>query len=131
MELIHDHVLLINPPYFDHVFGKSAIRGAVAPGTIILSLAAVAPAVRQMGFKVRLIDLNIDADPKARFIREVMEFRPAHIALTFTTSVYHIAKEYAALARSLCPEVKLVCGGHQATQMPEEVLNETEIDVVV
>jgi anaerobic magnesium-protoporphyrin IX monomethyl ester cyclase len=131
MQLNDDNVLLINPPYFEHVFGKSAIRGAVAPGTIILSLAAVAPAVRQMGFNVRLIDLNIEADPKARFTREMMEFRPAHVALTFTTSVYHIAKEYAALARSLCPQVKLVCGGHHATLMPEDVLNETEFDVVV
>ncbi|HET9531127.1 MAG TPA: radical SAM protein [Blastocatellia bacterium] len=131
MEMNEKNVLLINPPYFEHVFGKSAIRGAVAPGTIILSLAAVAPAVRQSGFNVRLIDLNIDPDPKGRFIREMLEFRPAHVALTFTTSVYHIAKEYAAIARSMSPDVRLVCGGHHATLMPEEVLSETEFDVVV
>jgi radical SAM superfamily enzyme YgiQ (UPF0313 family) len=131
MELNEKNVLLINPPYFEHVFGKSAIRGAVAPGTIILSLAAVAPAVRQSGFNVRLIDLNIEPDPKGRFTREMLEFRPAHVALTFTTSIFHIAKEYASMARSMAPDVKLYCGGNHATLMPEAVLSETEFDVVV
>lgn len=131
MTLNEKHVLLVNPPYFEHVFGKSAIRGAVAPGTIILSLAAVAPAVRNLGFKVRLLDLNLEPDPKARYICELAEFRPAYIGFTFTTSIFHIAKEYAAIAREIFPDVRLVCGGNHASMMPEEVLNQTDFDVVV
>ena len=131
MTLNNNHVLLINPPYFEHVFGKSAIRGAVAPGTIILSLAAVAPAVRQLGFKVKLLDLNLEPRPKATYISELAEFRPAFIGFTFTTSIFHIARKYAEIAREVLPDVRIVCGGHHATLMPEEVLTGTDFDVVV
>jgi anaerobic magnesium-protoporphyrin IX monomethyl ester cyclase len=130
MSLREDHVLLINPPYFEHVFGRSAIRGAVAPGTIILSLAAVAPAVRSLGCQVRLLDLNLEPEPKQRYLKELAEFEPGYVAFTFTTSIFHIVKEYAAIAREMYPDIKLIGGGTHASLMPEEVLRETELDVV-
>lgn len=126
-----DHVLLVNPPYFEHVFGRSTIRGAVSPGTIIMSLAAVAPAVQKHGCVVKLLDLNLDPQPEARFLHELEQFRPRYVALTFTTSIFHIAKHYAILTRRILPNAQLVCGGHHATLMPDEVLRETEFDVVV
>ncbi|HEU4712560.1 MAG TPA: radical SAM protein [Pyrinomonadaceae bacterium] len=131
MKLFDDRVLLVNPPYFEHVFGRSVIRGAVSPGTIVMSLATVAPAVRQAGQTVRLLDLNLEPQPEARFIAELQQFRPRYLGFTFTTSIFHIAKHYAAMTRRLAPEATLICGGHHASLMPQDVLRDSEFDVVV
>jgi anaerobic magnesium-protoporphyrin IX monomethyl ester cyclase len=130
-ERAQHRVLLVNPPYLKHVFGKATIRGAVSPGTIILSLAAVAPSVRQKGGAVRLLDLNLEPRPVELFMKVLEEFRPHDIAFTFTTSIFHIAQRYAAIARQALPDARLVCGGHHASLMPDEVLKDSEFDVVV
>jgi radical SAM superfamily enzyme YgiQ (UPF0313 family) len=126
-----DHVLLVNLPYYEDIFGRATVKAAVSPTTIIMSFATIAPAVRELGCEVKILDLNLGTDPATQFKNELQEFRPGFIGFTFTTAIFHLAQRYAAAAREILPGTTLIAGGPHANVLPEEVLNRTEVDIVV
>lgn len=131
MEGKADHVLLINLPYYEDIFGRSTVKAAVSPTTIIMSLATIASAVRQLGCKIRILDLNLAKNPLQRFHRELQEFQPGFIGFTFTTAIFHLAQRYAGVARESIPAIKIIGGGPHASILPEEVLTRAPFDIVV
>jgi radical SAM superfamily enzyme YgiQ (UPF0313 family) len=131
MEPRADHVLLVNLPYYEDIFGRATVKAAVSPTTIIMSFATIAPAVRDLGCEVKILDLNLSKEPSQVFRRELEDFRPAFIGLTFTTAIFHLAQRYAAAAKECLPNVTIIAGGPHANVLPEEVLNRTAVDIVV
>ncbi|HKG22781.1 MAG TPA: hypothetical protein VKC34_12850, partial [Blastocatellia bacterium] len=85
-----DHVLLVNLPYYEDIFGRATVKAAVSPTTIIMSFATIAPAVRELGCEVRILDLNLGTDPATQFKNVLQEFRPGFIGFTFTTAIFHL-----------------------------------------
>jgi anaerobic magnesium-protoporphyrin IX monomethyl ester cyclase len=131
MDARDDRVLLINLPYYEDIFGRSTVKAAVSPTTIIQSLATIAPAVRDLGCDIRILDLNLFANPAAEFRRVLEDFRPGFIGFTFTTAIFHLATRYAVAARELIPSIKIIAGGPHANVLPEEVLTRAPFDIVV
>ena len=131
MEPRLDHTLLVNLPYYEDIFGRATVKYAVSPTTIIMSFATVAPAVRELGCTVKIVDLNLTGNAATAFRNVLEEFRPAFIGFTFTTAIFHLAQRYAKAAKEILPGVTIVAGGPHANVLPEEVLNRTEIDLVV
>jgi radical SAM superfamily enzyme YgiQ (UPF0313 family) len=128
---ILDHVLLVNLPYYEDIFGRSTVKAAVSPTTIVMSLSTIASAVRMQGQKIKILDLNLAADPPAEFRRELEDFRPGFIGFTFTTAIFHLAQRYAVAAREIMPDTKIIGGGPHATVLPEEVLTRAPFDIVI
>ena len=107
------------------------MRAAISPGTIILSLACIAAPLRNAGCEVRILDLNLERKPEPALRDALTVFRPEYIGFTFTTAIFHLAQRYAKVARAVLPTARLVCGGPHATHLAEEVLQQTEFDIVV
>jgi anaerobic magnesium-protoporphyrin IX monomethyl ester cyclase len=124
-------VLLVNLPYYEDIFGRSTVKAAVSPTTIIMSLAAIAPEVRRQGDTVRILDLNLSKNPLGTFRAVLEEFQPSFIGFTFTTAIFYLAERYASAARAVCPSATIVGGGPHASTLPEEVLTRAPFDVVV
>lgn len=124
-------VLLVNLPYYEDIFGRSTVKAAVSPTTIIMSLAAIAPEVRLQGHTVRILDLNLSKEPLRRFRETLEEFQPSFIGFTFTTAIFYLAHRYASAARAVCPATTIVGGGPHASILPEEVLTRAPFDIVV
>jgi anaerobic magnesium-protoporphyrin IX monomethyl ester cyclase len=131
MEPKANHVLLVNLPYYEDIFGRATVKAAVSPTTIIMSFATIAPKVREMGCEIKILDLNLYKDPSQVFKNELQTFRPAYIGFTFTTAIFHLAQRYAAAAKECLPGTTIVAGGPHANVLPEEVLLRTAVDIVV
>ncbi|HEU4712561.1 MAG TPA: radical SAM protein [Pyrinomonadaceae bacterium] len=131
MQVLPNRVLLINLPYYEDIFGRSTVKAAVSPSTIIMSLATIASAVREAGLEVHILDLNISKNASRSFSEKLIEFRPGYIGFTFTTAIFHIAKRYASMARDLLPHITVIGGGPHSTVLPEEVLRCGPFDMVL
>src|SRR5215831_9545315 len=126
-----ERVLLVNLPYYEDIFGRSTVKAAVSPTSIIMSLAAIAPAVRQQGDQIRILDLNLSKLPLRTFRETLEAFQPSFVGFTFTTAIFHLARRYASAARVICPSAKIVGGGPHASVLPEDVLTRAPFDIVV
>jgi len=123
-------LLLVNPPSAIGVYNKSKIRVAITSAPFI-TLASLAGAALEDGHEVRISDLMIEGRPLDAYRETLTSWKPDFVGVTFTTPLYREARELAAMARQLLPEVVLICGGIHANTLPEQVLRETEFDLVV
>lgn len=123
-------LLLVNPPSAIGVYSGSKIRVAITSAPFI-TLASLAGAALEDGHQVRIADLMIEGRPVQAYRDILGSFRPEVVGITFTTPLYREASELAAVARELLPEALLICGGIHANTLPEQVLRETEFDLVV
>lgn len=124
-------VLLINSNYLDDVYGKSKQRGALSRGIPILGLACIAAPLVKAGHNVNLIDLNLYDSPNEILARSLKQFRPDIIGLTATTAVVHKIVDIAKTAKEILPDVTVIAGGPHPTALPENLLKDSLIDIVV
>jgi len=123
-------LLLVNPPSAIGVYNKSKIRVAITSAPFI-TLASLAGAALEDGHEVRISDLMIEGRPLDAYRDTLSSWKPDFVGVTFTTPLYREARELAAMAREVLPEAVLICGGIHANTLPEQVLRETEFDLVV
>ena len=120
-------VLLINPIQ-SFLYENTKIKAGeiTAP---VLSLSAIAGALIQKNINVKIIDLLLQ--DKEYLYQSLENKEIEYTGITFTTPLYPYAKELASDIKTRRPDVKLVCGGAHATSMPEEVLADSDFDVVI
>ncbi len=123
-------LLLVNPPSAIGVYSKSKIRVAITSAPFI-TLATLAGAALEDDHDVRIADLMIEGRPMEAYRDMLASWRPEYIGITFTTPLYREARELAAQAREILPDAVLICGGIHANTFPEQVLRESEFDLVV
>lgn len=133
-------VLLINPPYTR--YGRPAHIQPDEP----MGLLALAAYVREQGHRVRILDALVDrgyypstdgfyksglSDDELRAALEPME-RPdvVGIASMFTMHSRGV-HDAAAVVKQVWPDVLLVVGGSHASALPDWVLEDRNIDLVV
>lgn len=134
-------ILLICPPM--------TIRGddTTTPGAIPpLGLASVAAHLETKGFDVKIIDTVIEGltivekknnktrvGLSAKQIKEKLEYyRPQIVGITSMFTVYAPdAHEVARITKSVDPKTLVVFGGAHASILPESVLSDTNVDLVV
>ena len=120
----------MNPQSAIGVYDRSKIRVAITSAPFV-TLASLAGAAEAAGHEVRIADLMIEGDAPGAYRTVLKEFRPDFVGVTFTTPLYREARELAAVAHEVLPDVVTCCGGIHATAMPGEVLEESEFDIVV
>jgi len=124
-------ILLINSNYLNDVYGKSKQREVLSRGIPILGLACIAAPLAKTGHKINLIDLNLYDNPNEILARSLKEFRPDIIGLTATTAVVHKIVDIAKTVKDILPDVMIVAGGPHPTALPEDLLKNSHIDIVV
>lgn len=108
-----------------HVYGP--VR---APVQLHLGLAYVAAAVEDLA-DVAVLDADAMGLDAAAFAARIRDLRPDVVGFTVTTPTFRRAVELARIVRTQAPAAWVVCGGYHPTLMPEEVLGEPSVDVVV
>lgn len=124
------NVLLINPPWV--VRNSKNLWRNVASVMPPLGLAWLAAVLERDGHHVRILDANADqlfVDQVPPWVREHGPFEL--VGITATTPLIENALEIARLLKIGWPEVRIVLGGVHPTVLPEEVLSDAAVDVVV
>ena len=124
-------VLLISPNYYDNIFSKSKIRVAISPGTVPLGLACIAAPLLKGGHEVKIINLNLVSNQDEHLYKELQQFKPDFVGIYSTTPLIKKAYQIAAITRKTNEQAVIVAGGPHPSALPEEVLEESEIDCVV
>ena len=126
------NIVLINPPILvDEVmrdFEKFERMRGLYPPLGLLSIAAVA---EQMGHKVAVVDCDAEDDHMQRIRNLCESLHPDMVGLYAFTWNYRGAARLAALVKSMCPEIKALLGGPNATSFPEQSLRFGDFDIVV
>jgi len=120
----------MNMPSSIRVYGKSALKGIIAPRPF-LSLVELAGAVFSAGGDCKILDLQVSEKPYLEIEKTINTYNPDFAGLTFTTLLFDEAKKVANFIKQKFPNIKIITGGVHSTIFPEEVAKENAIDLVV
>jgi len=125
-------VLLINPAWT--VENKGNLWRKVASCYPSLGLAYIAAVLEQDNHEVLFIDMHAENySPKdiVSIIKDKRYQGISHIGITATTPLINCAYEVAEVCKKRFPSAVMVFGGVHPTVLPEEVLQNEFVDVVV
>jgi len=120
--------LLINPSYF-RTYGSN--EGGIAfPVYPILSLAALAGAIKQRGHEVRIMDLSYRRyDPE--LIRDaIRKERPDVVGITATTPLANQMRDISFLVKDVSAGILTIAGGAHPSALPYETMRESALDML-
>jgi radical SAM superfamily enzyme YgiQ (UPF0313 family) len=123
-------VALINPPWVVRR-GRNVWRN-IASIMPPLGLAWLAATLEREGHRVKILDAHAErllVDQVGGWLREQGPFDL--VGITATTALIHNALDLARLVKSELPRARVVLGGVHPTVLPEEVLKEKAVEVVV
>lgn len=120
-------IILINPPYLEFSRG---IRGSewIAPP---LGLGYLASVLLQKGYDVEVLDMAVQRFEDDDFKNFMRIRNPEIVGITSTTPAIKKAINIAKLVKAISPNILVVLGGPHPTYLPEEVIKEEAVDVVV
>lgn len=124
-------VLLVNPNYFEKIYGSSMVKVAVNRGTSPLGLALLAALARRAGHRAEVLDMNVNNYSAADLVKAAGRHRPDFIGFTMTTPLFGTVKGYAAALRAAGSAAVLAAGGPHPTALPGETVREAGLDCVV
>ena len=118
-------VILINP------YDENAVKNGLWFITPPLNLMYLASSLEHASFSVKIIDDDLLQMGYHKVSQIAAKLNPQIIALTATTSTIKTAMKYIKLIKKVLPNVLSVIGGPHPTFMPNEVLKDPLVDVVV
>lgn len=120
--------LLINPSYL-RTYGST--EGGIAyPVYPILSLAAVAGAIKQRGHQVTILDLSYRRYDPELITDAIAAARPDVVGITATTPLANQMRDISFLVKDRFPGVGVVAGGAHPSALPIETMQESALDAV-
>lgn len=122
-------ILLINPPW---VRRKDNVWNNVASVMPPLGLAWMAAVLEHDGHKVCILDAHaerVDLDHFPSYLRQLGQFEL--VGITATTALIINGLEIARMVKSQLPHAMIILGGVHPTVLPDEVLTEPAVDLVV
>ncbi len=122
-------VLLINPTF--DVIGQLGELGKLYISARPLGLGHLAAYLESKGIETSIIDGQISDLTEGALGKELQEFSPNIVGITSTTALASAAHEVAKCAKNISKDIKVVMGGVHPTVLPEETLEDNNIDVVV
>ncbi|MEK7200873.1 MAG: radical SAM protein [Patescibacteria group bacterium] len=97
-----------------------------------LGITQLSSYLREKGFKVGLIDGVIEDLSIDQMVEKVLELNPKIIGLSALTPNFHRAIAFATLIKKRNPEILIILGGHHATILPREILEQNDcFDLIV
>jgi len=124
-------ILLVNPNYYEAIYGRSVVKMAINRGTSPLGLALLAALAEQAGHQAEVLDMNANDLAASDLLREVARFRPDLVGFTMVTPMYPLVKKYAADLRKHSFAGILAAGGPHPTALPGDTLSSSELDFLV
>lgn len=129
MEKQKRKILLINPSYSFIYEGVKIKAGAVY--TPPINLAAIAAPLLKNGHIVEILDLNKTDSELAALHKKLSDFGPDYAGITFTTPLAEKAIKFASEIKKFNKDISVIAGGVHATSFPDELLKESDFDMVV
>ncbi len=97
-----------------------------------LGIAQLSSYLREKGVKVGLIDGVTEDFSTDQMVEKALEYDPKIIGLSALTPNFHRAVEFADLMKKRKPEILIILGGHHATILPREILEQNDcFDLIV
>lgn len=124
-------ILFINPPSAFGAYSSTKVEvfRQIFP---LLSFISLGTTLKQGGFNPVVLDLGIEDRPYDLLAKTLKELRPRFAGITSTTPLFFEVVEIGRIARqALGRDIKIIYGGPHATALPEESLNNSEVDIVV
>jgi len=104
------------------------VEGAIAPPFALLTVAAP---LQNEGYKVKIIDQRVDTSWKSKLINELKK-NPLYVATTSMSGTQiRFALQISKIVKKCAKEIPVVWGGTHSTILPEQTLENPNIDVVV
>ncbi len=123
-------VLLINMPSSISVYGKSALKGIIAPRPFV-SMAELAGSVLKVGADCQILDLQASEKPYVELSNIINKYQPDFIGITFTTLLFEEAKKISKFIKEKYPKIIIIAGGVHSSIFPEEVASSHHIDITI
>ncbi|MBT4538861.1 radical SAM protein [Candidatus Woesearchaeota archaeon] len=129
--MVHNKVLLVNPPYVEHVYSGKGARNAIAIN-IPLGLASIGAVLEKYNFPVEALDANVMNYGVQQTIDHLIKSKAKYIFFSGTTNtitkVYQISKKI----KEVYPNCVIVVGGPHPAYAGRETLQECkDIDLAV
>ncbi len=125
-------VLISNMPSSTSMYSKSKIKVAVVPRPSV-AMATLAACCLERGIDVRLLDLSLaeseGKNPGEEMENLLKEYMPHYVCFSFTTPLFKECCEYAKFVKEKHPSATVIAGGVHPTIFPEEVLQESVVDI--
>ncbi len=97
-----------------------------------LGLLSIAACLREDGHQIAFLDDGVLPQPNNQFLSLLNEHAPDVVLISLYTTNISRGYEMIRRIRSERPKVKIIVGGHHATALPEQTLQECpEIDLLV
>lgn len=121
-------VLLINPTFNVHEhYGKLSDAASLLLPVSLLYLGGMLEA---QGVPVRIMDGQCDDLSEPSLLRMIEDMKPAFVGITMLTPTSFDAHKIAAIVKAHHPNMFVLAGGTHPTVLPEEVMEDRNIDVI-
>src|ERR1043166_3720228 len=121
-------VLLINPTFNVHEhYGKLSDAASLLLPVSLLYLGGMLEA---QGVPVRIMDGQCDDLSEPALLLMIKEMKPAFVGITMLTPTSFDAHKIAAIVKAHHPNMYVLAGGTHPTVLPEEVMEDRNIDVI-
>ncbi|MDH5490757.1 MAG: B12-binding domain-containing radical SAM protein [Myxococcales bacterium] len=119
-------LVLIYPPWAVHE-GLANLENCLPP----LGILSIASHVESMGYRVLVYDIHAEGIDDREVRRRLRRDRPLFVGMTVLTPMVVPAHKIARIAKEEIPDCTVVLGGVHAEALPERMLANSSIDVVV
>jgi radical SAM superfamily enzyme YgiQ (UPF0313 family) len=99
--------------------------------TLPLGLAYIGAVLRDAGYDVSAVDLNVSPMDDIQIRTTIEKTKPRILGISTDTPTYNNGISFANIAKETIPELKVVIGGPHASVLYEEVAINQGVDVVV
>lgn len=121
--------LVINPSYF-RTYGSN--EGGIAfPVYPILSLSAIAGAVKARGHEVKIVDLSYRRYEPDHIRQMIQEEKPDLVGVTATTPLANQMRDLSYLVKDISEDIITVAGGAHPSALPFETMQQSALDAIV
>jgi magnesium-protoporphyrin IX monomethyl ester (oxidative) cyclase len=123
-------ILLIFPPQnleerYSHNIGN--VGGFLPP----LGLCSMAAVLEKENHEVRIMDCPVNDYRINHILDEIRSFQPGVVGLAAITSLADVTKGICDTIKKEFPAITIMVGGPHANQMPEDLVKEENIDIVM
>lgn len=103
----------------------------VAPSLLPVSLVYLAGYLEKQGYPIRIFDGQVESMTESTIRSVIDEFKPDVVGITCMTPMVVETHLTAKVVKSCNPAPSVVVGGIHPSILPEEIISDTNIDVVV
>jgi len=123
-------VLLVYPHSAMRVFEKTKVAVAVSEMPS-LSLATLASNLLKFNHDVRILDLGISKFPMKGLVKELKDFSPDYVGITFSTPLFYQMVEIVEKVKKYDKGIITIGGGPHSSSLPKQTLKDSRLDMTV